>query len=389
MVTPNLPCPTSGANTRNYYLLKALAREHAVSLLALVGSNEEVESNMPLLAGLTGSARIVTRSANHSKRLGQLTHCIRGKSYILETNNLLEVQEALDELVTHDQYDAVLFESVLIAGYRLPGGVKVIVDQHNIEYELLQRTYQRETAWSRKWYNWLESRFLKPIEIERCRQADVVLVTSQREYLLLKNMLPRNVIKVVPNGVDIEIFQQVSPKETSNQIIFTGAMDYYPNIDAVLFFAEQCWPLIQSQVPGASWQIVGRNPPPEVWKLAQLPGVTVTGSVPDVRPYLAASAVAVAPLRIGSGTRLKILEALAMQKAVVSTSIGCEGLTVEPGKHLMVADQPEAFAQSIMELLHKPAMRAALGSAGRALVEADYGWERCGSQLLHVLEEIC
>ncbi len=116
MVTPNLPCPTSGANTRNYYLLKALAREHAVSLLALVGSNEEVESNMPLLAGLTGSARIVTRSANHSKRLGQLTHCIRGKSYILETNNLLEVQEALDELVTHDQYDAVLFESVLIAG---------------------------------------------------------------------------------------------------------------------------------------------------------------------------------------------------------------------------------------------------------------------------------
>ncbi len=267
--------------------------------------------------------------------------------------------------------------------------MKVIVDQHNIEYELLQRTYQRETAWSRKWYNWLESRFLKPIEIERCRQADVVLVTSQREYLLLKNMLPRNVIKVVPNGVDIEIFQQVSPKETSNQIIFTGAMDYYPNIDAVLFFAEQCWPLIQSQVPGASWQIVGRNPPPEVWKLAQLPGVTVTGSVPDVRPYLAASAVAVAPLRIGSGTRLKILEALAMQKAVVSTSIGCEGLTVEPGKHLMVADQPEAFAQSIMELLHKPAMRAALGSAGRALVEADYGWERCGSQLLHVLEEIC
>jgi len=267
--------------------------------------------------------------------------------------------------------------------------VKIIVDQHNIEHELLQRTYEREVAWSRKWYNWLESRLLKPIEIERCRRADVVLVTSQREFFLLKNMLLRNVIKVVPNGVDIDIFQNTSPRETSNQIVFTGAMDYYPNIDAVLFFAEQCWPLIQTQVPGANWQIVGRNPPPEVWKLAQLPGVTVTGSVPDVRPYLAASAVAIAPLRIGSGTRLKILEALAMQKAVVSTGIGCEGLSVESGKHLMIADQPEAFVQAIMELLSNPVLRVALGSAGRALVEADYSWDQCGIQLLQALEQIC
>ncbi len=390
MVSPNLPCQTSGANTRNYYLLKALAREHTVSLLALVGSNEEVEACIPPLRSFTQSVRIIARSAFAShKRLEQLTHIIRGKSYILETNNLLEVQDALDELVSNDQYDAVLFESALIAGYRLPSEVKIIVDQHNIEHELLQRTYEREVAWSRKWYNWLESRLLKPIEIERCRRADVVLVTSQREFFLLKNMLLRNVIKVVPNGVDIDIFQNTSPRETSNQIVFTGAMDYYPNIDAVLFFAEQCWPLIQTQVPGANWQIVGRNPPPEVWKLAQLPGVTVTGSVPDVRPYLAASAVAIAPLRIGSGTRLKILEALAMQKAVVSTGIGCEGLSVESGKHLMIADQPEAFVQAIMELLSNPVLRVALGSAGRALVEADYSWDQCGIQLLQALEQIC
>jgi len=370
--------------------LKALAREHTVSLLALVGSNEEVEACIPPLRSFTQSVRIIARSAFAShKRLEQLTHIIRGKSYILETNNLLEVQDALDELVSNDQYDAVLFESALIAGYRLPSEVKIIVDQHNIEHELLQRTYEREVAWSRKWYNWLESRLLKPIEIERCRRADVVLVTSQREFFLLKNMLLRNVIKVVPNGVDIDIFQNTSPRETSNQIVFTGAMDYYPNIDAVLFFAEQCWPLIQTQVPGANWQIVGRNPPPEVWKLAQLPGVTVTGSVPDVRPYLAASAVAIAPLRIGSGTRLKILEALAMQKAVVSTGIGCEGLSVESGKHLMIADQPEAFVQAIMELLSNPVLRVALGSAGRALVEADYSWDQCGIQLLQALEQIC
>ena len=390
MVSPNLPCPAWGASTRNYHLLKALARKHTVSLLALVDRNEDTEYNLSQLKYFTRTVRIIARSASHPKRLQQVMCVVRGKSYILETNSLVEMQEALDTLLIDDQYDAVLFESMLVAGYRIPDGVKVIVDQHNIEHELLQRTYQHETAWSRKWYNWLESRLIKPIEIERCRRADAVLVTSEREHLLLKNLLPRRVIEVIPNGVDTEAFQgDYLAQETSNQIIFTGTMDYYPNIDAVLFFAQQCWPLILEQVPGVTWQIVGRKPPPEVQRLAELPGVTVTGFVPDVQPYLARSAVAIAPLQIGSGTRLKILEAFAMQKAVVSTSMGCEGLSVESGKHLLVADQPEAFAQAVVELLGDPSMRIALGSAGRALIEAEYSWEQCGAQLLHVLEEIC
>jgi sugar transferase (PEP-CTERM/EpsH1 system associated) len=349
-----------------------------------------VECNISQLKEFTSTVRIIARSASHPKRLQQVMCVVRGKSYILESNSLVEMQEALDTLLIDDQYDAVLFESMLVAGYRIPDGVKIIVDQHNIEHELLQRTYQHEMAWSRKWYNWLESRLLKPIEIERCRRADAVLVTSEREHLLLKNLLPRRVIEVIPNGVDTEAFQSdYLAQEGSNQLIFTGTMDYYPNIDAVLFFAQQCWPLIQMLVPGVTWQIVGRKPPPEVQRLIELPGVTVTGFVPDVRPYLARSAVAIAPLQIGSGTRLKILEAFAMQKAVVSTIVGCEGLSVESGKHLMVADQPEAFAQAVVELLRNPSMRLALGSAGRALVEAEYSWKQCGAQLLHVLEEMC
>src|SRR5205085_10717683 len=137
-----------------------------------------------------------------------------------------------------------------------------------------------------------------------------------------------------------EMFRKDGPDcEVLDRIIFTGAMNYYPNIDAVLFFARQCWPLIQAQVPHATWQIVGYNPSPEVLELAKLPGITVTGSVPVVQSYLTQASVAIVPLQIGSGTRLKILEALAMQKAVVSTSIGCEGLSVTLGEHLLVADQ--------------------------------------------------
>ena len=199
-------------------------------------------------------------------------------------------------------------------------------------------------------------------------------------------MLPDNIIEVVPNGVDIELFQNSLSDEIPCQIIFTGVMNYYPNIDAVLSFARHCWPLIKAEIPQATWKIVGGAPAREVRKLAELPGVTVTGPVPDMRPYLAASAVAIAPLQIGSGTRLKILEAFAMRKAVVSTSIGCEGLAVVPGKHLFIADLPAEFAQAVVNLLTNQEMRTTLGNAGRALVEEKYSWEHCGTQLLRVLE---
>src|SRR5206468_2859821 len=197
----------------------------------------------------------------------------------------------------------------------------------------------REKSLPRKWYYWWESRKIRPVELERCRSAHGVLVTSEREASLLKSLLPNTMLAVVPNGVDTEAFQQPNQQpEIPDRIIYTGAMDSYPNVDAVLYFARECWPRIQSKVTTATWQIVGRNPPPVVQDLAKLPGISVVGSVPDVKPYLAAATVAIAPLLIGSGTRLKILEAFAMGKAVVSTSLGCEGLACVSGRDLMVAD---------------------------------------------------
>jgi glycosyltransferase involved in cell wall biosynthesis len=290
-------------------------------------------------------------------------------------------------MCTLRHFDIVLFESVLIAGYRLPQGAKIVIDQHNIEHELLERTYQHEQAFLRKWFSWRESHLLKKGEVKRCREADVVLVTSEREYDMLKQLLPEQQIEVIPNGVDTEAFvHHDSVREIPYQIIFTGSMDYFPNIDAVLYFARKSWPIIKSEVPNASWQIVGKNPPREVRDLAASPGITVTGTVPEVTSYLASASVAIAPLQIGSGTRLKILEALAMGKAVVSTSLGCEGLSVASGKHLILADQPENFAQAVITLLNNQEMRTALGKAGKALVEAEYSWEQARPQLLHAFD---
>jgi sugar transferase (PEP-CTERM/EpsH1 system associated) len=388
MVSAYLPGLSSTAGERNYHLLRALAHQHTVSLLSMVDSAEvEAYDARPLLGDLAYPVQLIPHKIPHFKRWQQLLSVVRGRSYLLNLFSLKEVQSALDKMLACDHYDAVFFESALVAGYRLPAGVKVIIDQHNIEHELLRLTYEQEKIGLRKWYNWYEYRLVKRAEIERCRNADLVLVTSERERHILKGLLPENLIEVVRMGIDIEAYGEICVvQEVPHQIIFTGTMNYYPNINGVLFFAQQCWPLIRAQVPDATWKIVGRNPPPEVQRLAELPGVTVIGSVPDVRPYLATSAVAIAPLQIGSGTRVKILEAFAMRKAVVSTSIGYQGLAVESGKHLLIEDQPEAFVQAVVKLLHNPSMRIALGSAGRALVEAEYSWEQARAQLLHVLD---
>ncbi len=387
IVSPNLPGPGGGASTRNYHLLRALTKEHTISLLALTGHNEKGLNED--LCQLLLDYRLVHRTlagTGRSKRLGQLIHALRGRSAILQEHLVETVQVALDEMLAKHLYDAVLFESSLMAGYRVPRGVRVIIDQHNLEFELLERAARQISPGMRKWYNWREARLIRPVELERCRRADLILVTSEREQVILKSLLPRIVIGVVPNGVDTDLFSPGQKSEVAGQIIFTGSMDYYPNTSAALFFAHQCWPQIRSQVPDASWQIVGKEPSVEVRQLGELPGVTVTGSVPSVPPYLAEAQVALAPLLIGGGTRLKILEALAMGKAVVSTTQGCEGLEIVSGQHLLIEDQPNNLARSVVRLLQDADQRTRLGKAGRALAEKHYSWHQCGNRLLHLLD---
>lgn len=358
-------------------------------MLALVSPEEyEAYQKQSPLHGLVREIQLLQYLAPMGKRKAQLRSLLRGRSYLLTSCVLPAMQEAIDALCMRESYDAVLYEGLFIAGYRLPAGVKVILNQHNIEHELVRRTYESEKELSRKLFNWLEYGKLRRGELQRCAAADMLLVTSEREREVWRTLLPGKAVVVVPNGVDIDGFRIAhQAQERPHHIVFTGTMDYYPNSSAVLLFARQCWPLIREQVPGATWHIVGRNPPPEVRDLGELPGITVTGSVPQVQSYLEEAAVSIVPLRVGSGTRLKILEALAMRKAVVTTSVGCEGLEVVAGEHVLVEDQPEDFARAIITLLRDKERRTALGDAGRALVERIYSWQRCGDLLLAALSQ--
>jgi glycosyltransferase involved in cell wall biosynthesis len=162
--------------------------------------------------------------------------------------------------------------------------------------------------------------------------------------------------------------------------VFVGSMDWLPNQDGVEHFVNRIWPEIREKRPNAAFQVVGRNPPPRVRRLGQAPGVEVVGAVPDVRPYLAEAAVVVVPLLVGGGTRIKIFEAMAVEKAVVSTSLGAEGLELTPGEHIMLADTPSEFAEAVCGLLENADHRARLASAARRLVTANYSVETIARQ---------
>lgn len=387
VVCSGAPRPMYGAGTRNFYLLHALARRHSVSVLALMDRNEKIPFSAGDLRDVTDSVEIVYQPSSKAKRAHQLASLALGRSHQLTFHSSAAMQTRLDAMLARRRYDAILFEGVQVAGLHVPPDVATMIDEHNIEHELLGRSLEQPSSALRRMYNRAEYRALRRGELERCEQADVVTVCSEREREALQALLPGRRVEVVANGVDVSAFVPAAvDSQVVGRVVFTGTMHYQPNVQGALYFARRCWPRVRAQVPEATWHIVGAGAPPEVAALGDLPGVTVTGWVPQVQPHLAAASVAIAPLLAGGGTRLKILEALAAGKAVVSTPIGSEGIALTPGVHLLHASDPAAFADAVVALLGDPDRRQVLGAAGRALVEAKYSWERVGDGLVSALE---
>jgi glycosyltransferase involved in cell wall biosynthesis len=231
-----------------------------------------------------------------------------------------------------------------------------------------------------------------------CKLADRVIAVSEADSEAIRRLVPGLEVTVVPNGVDIEYYNcdfgrnffpksreswaksilseiQVTPVEKNCPLVFTGKMDFRPNVDAVIWFCREVLPLVQSDFPSVHFFIVGQSPNRRVISLARNPAVTVTGYVEDVRPYISRALVYVLPLRMGGGTRLKLLEAMAMGKAIVSTSLGCEGFDVTYGRELLVADDAEGFAQLVVELLRDAQRRERFGKEARRFAER-YDWRK-------------
>jgi glycosyltransferase involved in cell wall biosynthesis len=257
-----------------------------------------------------------------------------------------------------------------------------VFDDHNAEYVLQQRAFETDVRQPRHWiealYSLIQWKKLSRYEATVCRLADRVVAVSEADKATLQRLVPGLDVTVVPNGVDVGYYTSADIQPLplpSHSLIFTGKMDFRPNVDAGLWFCQEVLPLVRRRMPDVRFYIVGQSPHRRVLRLTDDPAVTVTGYVDDVRPYIAGACVYVIPLRIGGGTRLKVLEAMAIGKPIVSTSLGCEGFQgLVPGRELSLADTPEEFAQQVIGLLDDASRRERLGQAARRFVEEQYDW---------------
>ena len=299
----------------------------------------------------------------------------------------------LERLIAAERYDAIICDflpPVVNLPARLP--CPTIVFTHNVESEIWRRHAEQATNPMSRFM--LTQQWQRMLRFERDALAnfDLVLAVSEADRDTFERLYPgalRAPVHVVQTGVDTQYFSPLSATPARRaHLVFTGSMDWLPNEDGMVYFVREILPLIRRSEPEASLSIIGRAPTPAVRRLADEAGIEVTGSVDDVRPHLAAGSVYVVPLRIGGGTRLKIFEALAMGKAVVSTSVGAEGLPMTPGQHFLQADSPEDFAKAVLALLEDVPRRRAIGEAGRRLVEARYSWAQVGREFERLCEEV-
>jgi sugar transferase (PEP-CTERM/EpsH1 system associated) len=251
----------------------------------------------------------------------------------------------------------------------------VLLFQHNVESMIFARHAQAAGNPPLRWFWRNQWRKMERFERQACRRFAGVVAVSEADQAIFADRFDARRTFTIPTAVDAEYFRPEPVPVVEGRLVFTGSMDWLPNEDAILYFVEEVLPRVSARIPGVTLTVVGRNPSPHLRRrLAAFPAVTLTGRVEDVRPYVAEAAAYIIPLRIGGGTRIKAYEAMAMGKTVVSTTIGVEGLPVRDGEHLVVADDPAAFATAIVELVLNPARREAFGYRARRFVETSCSW---------------
>jgi len=395
--------PRQGTTIRNYNLIAQLAQRHTVDLLTFLAPSEQLDAT-----------NVLHTLCRRVEAIQQPTRSIKARALDTLRSPLPDMALRLEDAIMHQrvrtwlterQYDVVQIEGIEMAQYgthALATGAKLIFDDHNCEYLLQQRAAFTDLRQPRRWvaalYSLMQWAKLRRYERQICQRVHAVVAVSEADRIALLDITPSSSITVVPNGIDLAAYPDAAIDNATiddatlpslpHKLVFTGKMDYRPNIDAVLWFGQQVLPRIQAQIPDVLFQIVGMNPHRRLDILRDNPAIEITGAVDDTQPYIREAAIYVIPMRVGGGTRFKVLEAMACSKAIVSTSLGAEGFAVQDGNELLLADGPEAFGNAIIRLLtdrlHDSQMAYKSGIQARRFVENGYTWP----QIIPRLENI-
>ena len=371
----------SGAKLRDYHLARLLGENAQLTYLYFKGKNAIAQKDLPFCP--QGSVGIDKPKPYTPGKI------IRGLFDRLPLTLInyysAKMTAALAGLTGETAFDLVHLDSIHMVTYlpALPAALRkhVVFNWHNIESEILYRYAATTPSLPRKIYATLRARRVKSVERDILRTCCGHVVCSERERRALLERVPEARIAVVENGVDTKAFDGLE-KNVRNRVLFVGSMAYHANSDAIQWFTDRVWPAIHQRFPQWTLTLVGSDPPPRVRALAARPGVEVTGTVPDVKPYYTEAILAIVPLLTGGGTRLKILEALAAGVPVVSTTLGVEGLAVTHGQEVLIVDREGDWLPACCELADQGALWQKLVTAGRRLVETRYDWDVLGKSMV-------
>lgn len=374
MLAHRIPYPPyTGDKVRAFHIARYLGQRHDLTLAFLVDDSADLAEVDPLrrAIGQIEFAKLWRPWGMINSLLGLVT----GIPLTLRYFASKELRDRIARQLREVDYDLIYISSSAMAQY-VDWGTEtpVVMDFVDVDSDKWTQLGQR-TRSPLAWLYRVEGRRLRGYEASVARSARLCVLATAAEEALLKTFAPWAQTAVIPNGVDLKYFAPHEATVHDRVIIFTGAMDYLPNIDAVCYFCTDIYPRIRREVPEVRFFIVGLNPAASVLRLSKLPGVVVTKAVPDVRPFYGRASVCVAPLRIARGVQNKILQAMAMGLPVVATSRACGGITARPEQDLLVEDDPARFAARVVELLKDPAARSAMGRRARAFVESDHAWE--------------
>lgn len=390
--------PRSGVEARMHGLLKNLARRHEITAITLIDPEEDADLCRRAMREHCHDVVLVENPIGKvglSKRLCQLRSLTSPHSFERLGYSVPALQKELNRLMTRKRFDLVNLEMPYLGHYQLrlspPGapGPAVVLDEHDVAYELARQVANSATSFDRRMYARINWPKLRRDEIDVFEAVDGVYACSARDESRIRADVPGVRTAVVPNAADIDYYRPrpEDPAPDGRTIVFFGLLSTVQNTDAVLFFLREVWPIIATARPNVRFKVIGRGASATMHAYAG-PRVEYTGLVQDLRPHLASASAVVVPIRLGSGTRLKIVEAMAMGKGIASTTLGAEGLEVVDGTHLLLADDAPGLAAATIRLLDDPSLAADLGRAGRRLATERYSWKGAADVLEGFLRDV-